>query len=424
MSLLDRSGPLRRVLFQVHLWTGVAIALYVVVASVSGAALVFRIHLQRAAHPELLTAATEGPQADIATVLENVRDAYPRGRVSGVDAPTTVRPTHLAYVTEGGRFHTVLIDPVTAEVLGELPEHSVVRTLQDLHFDLLAGATGRVVNGIGALCLLLLCLTGVFVWWPERAGWRRALAVDWRRPWRRVTWELHGAVGIWTLVLTAGWAVTGAYFVFPEQFRAAVNRISPLTAAVRPPQSNPDGAGLAQRPTWRELIERARPAEPDAFVARVVVPAGDEASFQVLFTDHRPSRLGARHLRTVYLDQYTGERLAAPPAGPRTLGDTVMALVGPVHFGNFGGVGVRLAWLVIGLAPAVLGVTGLILWWTRVVAPAWRRRHETRPASRPPAPVAPAPRSAPAPMPSREAALQPSAPVVPVPDDMSTREAP
>ena len=380
MSLPGRSGALRRALFQVHLWTGVAVALYAVVVSVTGATLVFRIHLQRAVHPELLTAGVDGPQADIATVLESVRDAYPRGRVSGVDAPTTVRPTHLAYVTEGGRFHTVLLDPVTAEVLGELPERSVVRTLQDLHFDLLAGPTGRVVNGIGALCLFLLCLTGVSVWWPER--WRRAFTVDWRRPWRRVTWELHGAVGIWTLVLTAGWAVTGAYIVFPEQFRAAVNRISPLTTAVRPPQSNPHGAGPAPRPTWRELIDSARPAEPDAFVARVVVPASNEAPFRVLFADHRPTRLGARHLRTVYLDQYTGERLAAPPVGPRTFGDVLIALVAPLHFGNFGGVGVRLVWLVTGLAPGVLAVTGLILWWTRVVAaPA---RAKTRSSARRP----------------------------------------
>ena len=225
-------------LFQAHLWVGVAAALYVLVVSVTGAALVFRIHLQRAAHPKLLTAGNDGPQADIATVLESVRNTYPNGRLTGVDAPTTVRPTHLAYVTEGDRFRTVLIDPVTAAVLGELPEHSAVRTLQDLHFDLLAGRTGRAVNGIGAFCLLLLCLTGPFIWWPGRAGWRRGFTVDRRRPWRRVTWELHGAVGIWTLVLTAGWALTGAWFVFPGEFRAAVNRISPLTA-VRPPQSDP-----------------------------------------------------------------------------------------------------------------------------------------------------------------------------------------
>lgn len=79
MSTPDRSGPVRRVLFQVHLWVGVAAALYVLVVSVTGAALVFRIHLQRAAHPELLTASNAGPQADIATVLESVRQAYPHG---------------------------------------------------------------------------------------------------------------------------------------------------------------------------------------------------------------------------------------------------------------------------------------------------------------------------------------------------------
>ena len=388
MSLLDRSGPLRRVLFQVHLWVGVAAAFYVLVVSVTGAALVFRIHLQRAVHPELLTARTEGPQADMVTVLERVRDAYPRGRLSGVDAPTTVRPTHLAYVTEDGRFRTVLSDPVTAEVLGELPEHSVVRTLQDLHFDLLAGSTGRVINGIGALCLLLLCATGPFIWWPGRTGWRRGLAVDWSRPWKRVAWELHGAVGIWTLVLTAGWAVTGAYFVFPGEFRAAVNRISPLTT-VRPPQSNPDHRAYAPRPTWREMVDLARRAEPDAFVARVVLPATDEASFRVLFADRRPTPLGSRHLRTVHLDQYTGERLAAPEPPAATLGDTVMAWIGPLHFGNFGGPGIRAVWLVTGLAPGLLAVTGLILWWTRVVAPRWRRRRVPQVALQPGAPVAP-----------------------------------
>ena len=112
---------------------------YAVVVSVTGAALVSRIHLQRTAHPELLSAGADGPQADIATVIEPVRGAYPRGAVSGsMRRPRCGRP-HLAYVTEGGRFHTVLIDPVTAEVLGELLERSAVRTLQDLHFDLLAG---------------------------------------------------------------------------------------------------------------------------------------------------------------------------------------------------------------------------------------------------------------------------------------------
>ncbi|MCY4636030.1 MAG: PepSY domain-containing protein [Acidobacteria bacterium] len=67
MSTPDRSGLLRRVLFQMHLWVGVAAALYVLVVSVTGAALVFRIHLQRAAHPELLTARVRDPTMFVTT---------------------------------------------------------------------------------------------------------------------------------------------------------------------------------------------------------------------------------------------------------------------------------------------------------------------------------------------------------------------
>jgi uncharacterized iron-regulated membrane protein len=50
-----------------------------------------------------------------------------------------------------------------------------------------------------------------------------------------------------------------------------------------------------------------------------------------------------------------------------------MAWVAPLHVGNFGGNAVRVAWLVLGLSPPLLFVTGFILWWTRVVRPRWTR---------------------------------------------------
>ena len=159
---------MRRVLFQVHRWVGLIAGVYVLVISVTGAALVFRIDLQRAMHPHLFTPRTAGALADPVTIMESVSRAYPGHSLSGVDAPTTARPTYLAYVTTPGQFATVLIDPVSAEVLGELPENSMVRTLQDLHYDLLAGRTGRTVNGVGAAAVLVMGITGACIWWPGR----------------------------------------------------------------------------------------------------------------------------------------------------------------------------------------------------------------------------------------------------------------
>lgn len=372
-NFLDRPQSVfaRRALFQVHLWVGVVTGLYIFVVCATGAALVFRIDIQRAMHPALFTPHAPGPLADPVAVMESVRKAYPTATLSGIDAPTSSRPTYLAYAGSGDRFLTLLLDPVSAEMLGELPDDSFVRTIQDLHFDLLAGRTGRVVNGIGALVLLVMCLTGFVVWWPGRSNWRRGFTVDVRRQWKRVNWDLHSAVGIWTVALVAMWAITGVYFAFPAAFRQAVNRISPI-AVVRPPQSNPS-AVPSVRPTWRSLVDGARRQAPGQHVARVVLPSSETSAFLVMFSRVQPTPVGSADLTSVYLDQYTGAALTQPPATRRTFGDLVMAWVAPLHVGNFGGNAVRVAWLILGLAPPLLYVTGFIMWWTRVVRPRWIR---------------------------------------------------
>jgi uncharacterized iron-regulated membrane protein len=365
----------RRAIFHVHLWIGVVCGLYILVVCVTGAALVFRIDMQRALYPGLFTAGTPGPLAHPADIMDSVTRAFPADRVSGVDAPTTGRPTYLAYSSQGAstplragnRFRTLLLDPVSGQLLGELNDTSVVRTLQDVHFDLLGGRTGRIVNGIGALLLLTMCLTGLVIWWPGGSSWWRSVRVDFRRSWRRVNWELHNTIGFWTVVVIAMWAVTGLYFVFPAVFRSVVNAVSPITVR-RTPQSTPGQRGRA--PAWRALIDAAREhAPPGHHVARVVLPSNDTAPFLVMFSDVSPTPVGA-NLTAVYLDQYTGALLALPPA-TASVGDTIMAWVVPLHVGNFAGTGVRMLWTLLGLAPPLLFVTGFTMWWTRVVRPRW-----------------------------------------------------
>ena len=73
-----------------------------------------------------------------------------------------------------------------------------VEWLVKLHSNLLAGPIGRAVNGAGAVCLTLLCLTGAFIWWPGIKNWRRSLTVNWRSNLARTQWDLHSALGFWS----------------------------------------------------------------------------------------------------------------------------------------------------------------------------------------------------------------------------------
>jgi uncharacterized iron-regulated membrane protein len=102
----------------------------------------------------------------------------------------------------------------------ELSRRFSVEWLVDLHANLLLGSTGRSVNGIGAISLTLLCLTGIVIWWPGTKYWRRSLTVDWSAHFARITWDLHSALGFWCFIFVMIWGLSGFYFSFPQPFNA------------------------------------------------------------------------------------------------------------------------------------------------------------------------------------------------------------
>jgi uncharacterized iron-regulated membrane protein len=71
----------------------------------------------------------------------------------------------------------------------EAPGHpgisAAVESLVDFHSNLLSGDTGRLFNGVGAIVVTLLCFTGIVIWWPGVAHWRRSLTVSWRSSFAR-----------------------------------------------------------------------------------------------------------------------------------------------------------------------------------------------------------------------------------------------
>ena len=102
----------------------------------------------------------------------------------------------------------------------ELSAWTPVEWLVKLHSNLWAGTIGRSVNGVGAACLTVLSLTGAFIWWPGVKNWRRGLTVSWKSNFARIQWDLHSALGFWSFPFIFIWAISGAYFAFPDLFNA------------------------------------------------------------------------------------------------------------------------------------------------------------------------------------------------------------
>ena len=231
---------IRRAVFQIHLWTGIAVGLYIVVISLSGSAVVFRRELMRvlvnrpavSAHDATTHRLTEGELSDAA------KRAFPDYTVTKVWlGRNSERPVDI-WMTRGRSDQKHLFDPYTGADLGETIPPGV-RTLDwfvSLHDDLLSGFTGRTINGIGAIVLVVLCISGAVIWWPGTAAWRRGLSVQWRAGWKRVNFDLHSAIGFWSFLFVFMWAVSGVYLVFPHPFMAIVDFLDPLDPASLTPR--------------------------------------------------------------------------------------------------------------------------------------------------------------------------------------------
>ncbi len=109
----------------------------------------------------------------------------------------------------------------------ELSGRFGIEWLVNLHANLLSGEYGRFVNGVGAICLTVLCLTGAVVWWPGISHWRRSLTVSWRARFARLMWDLHSALGFWCFLFVSLWGISGIYFAFPDVFNAAFGFFDP-----------------------------------------------------------------------------------------------------------------------------------------------------------------------------------------------------
>ena len=72
---------LRRALFQVHLWGGIAIGLYILMISLTGSVLVYRNELSIAATPEPIISQGSGPRLTDGQLIAAATRLYPGYRV-------------------------------------------------------------------------------------------------------------------------------------------------------------------------------------------------------------------------------------------------------------------------------------------------------------------------------------------------------
>jgi uncharacterized iron-regulated membrane protein len=379
-----RRSLARRAIFQVHLWLGVLLGLYTAVIGLTGSALVFRGQIDRQLSPALFAVNATAPhRAPLAPVLRTIAAQFPLEHVEGID--NLSRPSHPAIVylstgsgAEGSDQRMVSIDQATGRILGSRMRYAgFLGVCANLHYYLLAGPTGYVINGVCACAFLLLCCTGWMLWWPGRSGLRRGLRVHWRARWKRLNWDLHAVGGFWTNPLLIAVVATGILFVFPKPILdclawAGGAKTAVVTQWLSSPQPPASGTGtISPDAALAQASGILREHGSRDVIHYLAVPTPTYAVYDAIA--YRPHGAHYALPTYLYLNAHTGKLLAYKDARalPRTLQWATYAYA--VHFGEFGGLWIKVLWVMLGILPAALWVTGLLLWWNRGLRPKFAR---------------------------------------------------
>jgi uncharacterized iron-regulated membrane protein len=348
----------------VHRWTSLVSTVFLLLLCLTGLPLIFHHELD-----ELLgyapkpVAAPAGVQKATVDRIAKAALASDPGKVLqyiawDIDAPGTV--TAYTNATVDGKPDDAVVrafDASSADLLGPVGAGPMLVVLK-LHTDLFAGKPGKLFLGGMGLLFLLAIISGAVLYWPFAR--RLEFGTVRQDKSNRVRWlDWHNLLG----VITVAWAVvvsgTGVINTWAEpmldQWRAGE-----LASMVAPYAGKPPPQQTASLDRIVDNAAKAAAGMEVAFIAFPGTPFSSSHHFAVFMRGDRP--LTSRLLRPVLLDGET-----ADVADTRDLPFYLKALFisQPLHFGDYGGMPLKVIWALLdGFTIVVIG-SGLYLYVRR-----------------------------------------------------------
>ena len=114
--------------------------------------------------------------------------------------------------------------------------------------------------------------------------------------------------------------------------------------------------------SFDDMWTKAQKAMPDLKPTYVYFPTQADRNFNII--GEKPgdwALFGASN--AVIVDPKKGAIIAISTLDKATWSEKLEAVVFPLHVGSFGGLPIRILYVLIGLTPGLLSITGFLLWW-------------------------------------------------------------
>lgn len=333
---------LRYLLLLLHQYTGFIFAAYLIVVCASGTALIL-LEDQISDYRDyfMLRVPVGQTKVSLTLMVQSVELANPGKRVYHILESCERGCTYDASMHDGDDRRDALVDPYTGKILKTVVwEQTPIGILYNLHGNLFYGDTGAEINVIAGLSLIVLGITGLCLW-PGWRAIRHAFTIKLHGGAYRLSFDVHKIIGFTAVSFLVMWSMTAAGQVLwpdpPEPIvplqtggsSLSIDRLARIGASALPGQLT-----MVYLPTRGTLVVRKRvPGDLDPY------------GYSYVAVDSRAGKVVQ-----VY-DVRTFPMLWR-----------IRAAMYAIHIGAPGGIALRLAYAVFGLAPAFLFLTAFLMW--------------------------------------------------------------
>lgn len=428
-------ATLRDFFYRLHLWLGLASGLILFVVCLSGSLYVFRNEARQLAAPEFFNVATvqekrlsadeivakveaarpgkkvgsltipESPTRTVAVVLNDAPSKGGKGKKTGEKGGANPEKGGKAPKgNQGGkggggkhRGEMVYVDPYTGEIVGEgaTPVDEFFGSVMRLHrFLWLPTEIGRPIVGAATLIYVVLTLTGLLLWlprtaaaWRRKSTWKTALNVRVRRGGWPLVFDLHNALGFYTLLPALILALTGLCWSF-GWYRDAVGAVlgeAPFKAKREQPEALTPPDGSPRPATLEELIARHNELDPGAGDVTISIPQDESTAttiqkgrvdgFFALAVKNKTQwdRLDAS---VVSVERY-GKMVEVERFADKPFGAKIASSIRALHLGEITGLSSKIFFFVVCLIATSFPATGVALWAHKLRARNKKRQAQT-----------------------------------------------
>ncbi|BET68560.1 PepSY-associated TM helix domain-containing protein [Opitutales bacterium ASA1] len=362
---------MRKAFWRIHSFVGLLAAAGLMLIGITGSLLVFHEELDALLFPaQTRVEPLASGKLPLVERVAAVERQLPGHAVTGW-APNNADPRAAegAYVMPFGtrEWQWVTVDPYRGDVLTGPRHHDFTFKgwLLNLHYTFYLEDVGIAVTGLLGAALCFLGVSGIIIY---RRFWKSLLRLRWRASARMLWGDVHRSVGVASVAFNLLLGFTGAFW-----------NLSHVAEHLFDPHVDPDDEAIFHE----KLFPASLPL--DAMIADaatriqgfetnyVSLPWAPGGAVTFWGRTHDAGWFRSPHGSQVAYTSDTGAFTSAYDLTAGPLWSQVRDAFVPLHFGSFGGLPVKILWALGGLAPAVLSVSGMLVWWkrrARVASPA------------------------------------------------------